>query len=96
MPVNSEVNRHPPGGGRSKAEEAAFRLRFLWRQPQVSQTDSAVNAGHALQRLLHVLREFKTRDQNVLTKVTKPVIEFGSYFAMVCVLLSTQTIAKYE
>ena len=45
MPVNSEVDRHPPGGGRSKAEEAAFRLRFLWRQPQVSQTDRAVNAS---------------------------------------------------
>ena len=38
--------------------------------------------------MLFVLREFKTRDQNVLTKVTKPVIEFGSYFAMVCVLKS--------
>ena len=44
VPVNSEVNRHPPGagGGRSKAEEAAFRLRFLWRQPQVSQTGQSM------------------------------------------------------
>ena len=35
VPVNSEV-RQPPGGGSSKAEDAAYRLRFLWRQPQVS------------------------------------------------------------
>lgn len=34
VPVNSEV-RQPPGGGSSKAEDAAYRLRFLWRQPQV-------------------------------------------------------------
>jgi len=33
VPVNSEV-RQPPGGGSSKAEDAAYRLRFLWRQPQ--------------------------------------------------------------
>lgn len=32
VPVNSEVK--PPGGGSSRAEDAAYRLRFLWRQPQ--------------------------------------------------------------